>query len=390
MKRWIWGSLSLVVALGLVACESDTVIVGGGGNGNPPAAPRNLNAWYYDRAVNVTWELAPAWDGESFRVYAKRTSDANHFLIAEVTNCSGGLCSYVDVNIAAGNTYNYYVSAVNVDTGAETASDFSIDVDVPQPVPPPVPDAPEAMGLDGAIYLRWGAAATTADDFSFYRVYLSDGDDVFLLGETDSQGFLDERTLNGSTYTYFLTSVDTQGHESAGSVVASGTPRPDYHGEWVYAYSDVPGSSGFRFTDDESVIPVVDGDSPTRHFRLEVDVDGWWLVPGPEGEVHPTGVATTALKCGPGADADCAHMDVAPSSGYTTGAVGLTPQTTYAMRVVGDDGAIHYGAVRADLLGYDQDGSAIMIFDWAYQLQAGNRSLMPGNGVAPGDVQVSR
>lgn len=383
MKRWITGGFSLVVAVGLAACESDRTIVG---SGDPPAPPRNVDAWYYDRAVNVTWELHPQWDDEAFRVYGKRTSDANHFLIAEVTNCSGGLCSYVDVNIAPGFTYNYYVSAVDVNTGAETASEFSVDVTVPEPIPPPVPDATEAMGLDGAIYLQWGAGARSADDFSFYRVYLADGEDVFLLGETDSQGFLDELVVNGNTFTYFVTSVDTQGHESAGSTVASGTPRPDYHGEWIYAYSDVPESSGFRFSDDESVIPIVDGDSPGRHFRLELDADGWWLVPGPEGEVHPDGVATTQLKCGPGSDADCVDLRVAPSSGYTTGAVSLVAQTTYAMRVVGDDGQTHYGAVRADLLGFDQNGDAIMIFDWAYQLQAGNRSLMPGMPVASGDL----
>ena len=46
-------------------------------------------------------------------------------------------------------------------------------------------------------------------------------------------------------------------------------------------------------------------------------------------------------------------------------------------RVVGDDGLDHYGAMRVTLLGFDQDDAAIMIFDWAYQLQAGNPNLAP-------------
>jgi hypothetical protein len=54
----------------------------------------------------------------------------------------------------------------------------------------------------------------------------------------------------------------------------------------------------------------------------------------------------------------------------------LSPQTTYVMRVIGDDGGEHYGAMRVAMLGYDQNDHAIMIFDWAYQLQAGNPNLV--------------
>jgi hypothetical protein len=47
------------------------------------------------------------------------------------------------------------------------------------------------------------------------------------------------------------------------------------------------------------------------------------------------------------------------------------------LRVTGDDGLVHYGVIRVETLGYDQNGYALMIFDWAYQLQAGNPSLSP-------------
>ena len=59
----------------------------------------------------------------------------------------------------------------------------------------------------------------------------------------------------------------------------------------------------------------------------------------------------------------------------------MYPQTTYVLRVVGDDGALHYGTVRVTLLGFDQEGAALMIFDWAYQLQAGNPNLTPKRAV---------
>jgi hypothetical protein len=321
--------------------------------------------------------MGPGWNDEPFRVFGKRLSDTDYFFIAEVTNCSGGLCSYTDVNILPDITYEYYVAAVSL-SGLETPSDWSVEVYVPTPTPPPDPASVEVVALDNAVYLRWSNNARNAADFSFYRVYLLEGDGTsFLLGETDSEGFLDLLAANGNTYSYFATAVDDQGHESSGSVAADGTPRPDYHGEWIYAHEDVPGHSGFRFGLDELTYPILEGNSPSRHFRMEVDAEGWWLVPGPGTEVYNGFWETTALKCGVGADSDCASVEVAPLTGYTSLDMPLYPQSTYVLRVVGDDGQLHYGAIRVNLLGYDQDGAAIMIFDWAYQLQAGNPNLAP-------------
>ena len=44
---------------------------------------------------------------------------------------------------------------------------------------------------------------------------------------------------------------------------------------------------------------------------------------------------------------------------------------------VGDDGQLHYGSLRVALLGVDQDNRDVMVFDWAYQPQAGNPALAP-------------
>lgn len=370
MRRVVMGML--MGAMALVGCESDNILVPVDG----PAAPRNVDAYYYAGTVTVTWELAPGWNQEPFRVYARRVTDADYFLIAEVTNCSAGFCSYGDRNVLPGQTYEYYVAAVDTYSGLETPSEYSVEVVVPQPVPPPVPGSLRVIALDGANYVRWDAGSRDALDFSFYRVYLagSEGSD-FLLGETDSEGFLDLLAVNGESYRYFVSAVDDQGHESAGSATASGTPRPDYHGEWVYDFSDQPAFSGFRFQSDENTDPIVAGSSSDRHFRLEVDNAGWWMVPGPQAEIYPEGYATTSLKCGVAADAACTDVTLAPSFGYVAQDVGVLPQTSYVLRVRGDDGLIHYGVIRVEMLGFDQDGSAIMIFDWAYQLKADSPDL---------------
>jgi len=108
---------------------------------------------------------------------------------------------------------------------------------------------------------------------------------------------------------------------------------------------------------------------------MEVDADGWWLVPGPGAEVYDGFWETTALKCGVASDFDCFSLDTAPLTGYTSLDMPLYPQSTYVLRVLGDDGMLHYGAIRVSLLGYDQYGASIMIFDWEYQLQTGNPNL---------------
>ncbi|HSH75881.1 MAG TPA: hypothetical protein VLA09_09385 [Longimicrobiales bacterium] len=368
--------VALILGFSAAACNDDEIVVV---DTTEPAAPRALTAAYYGGAVTVEWELAPGWDGETFRVYARRVTDAAFFLIADVTSCSGGSCSYTDLNVVSGETYEYYVSAVSPTSGLETATASTVQVFVPAPTPPPVPGSPFVISLDGALYLTWDDDARGAADFSHYRVYQDAGGTSYLLGETDSEGFLDQLTANGTTYAYFVTSMDTDGHESVGSVSASGTPRPDFHGELMYDFFADPTLSGFRFQEDETTVAVGDGSNGADwDFRLETDVNGWWMVPGAGTEIHDAGF-TTALKCGVGADADCIDVHVAPASGYTSGDLPLTVESSYVFRIT-IGGVTNYGLIRVTHLGVDQAGDPIMIFDWAYQLQAGNPSLAPPAG----------
>jgi hypothetical protein len=361
--------MAAILAIG--ACDS-TVDV------DLPDAPRDVTASYYAGAVTVSWELGTDWDGEAFRIYAKRTTDAQYRLVAEVTSCAQGFCSYTDANVEAGRSYDYYVAAVSPRTGEETASDATIRVDVPAATPPPVPTGLTAVALDHANYVSWDDNARDADDFSHYRVWLrASNGSSFLLGETDSEGFLDRLAENGLTYSYFVTAMDEGGHESPGSVIVRATPRPDYTGEWLYDHFDVPTESGFRFRTSDRDEPVVSGNDAARHFRLETDADGWWLVPNTNAEINQDSWATTALKCGPQADPDCVDVARAPTSGYLRQDVEAIPQSTYVLRVRGDDGQSHYGAIRIVMLGEDQNGDGIMIFDWAYQLQPGSIELAP-------------
>ena len=374
MSRGASAGLALLVLL--TACDRGN---SGTDPGNAPPPPHNLDVYYYDGDVNVEWELDQAWDGEPFRVYARRQGDDEYQRIAEVTSCSDGFCSYADRNVTPSTTYVYFVAAVDPSSGRERDSDVSMEVTVPEFDPPPPPQELEAVGLDAAVYLRWSEDAVQDEDFSFYRVYLEDPDgEAFFLGETDSEGFIDELADNGQTYGFFVTAVDRHGHEGEGSFLAEATPRPDYHGEILRAYEDDEELSGFYFPESEEAPPVLPGDHADRDFRVEEDGDGLAIVPAPGAEVHEEGFFTSVLRCGPAADFDCQDLPQAPASGYVEEAVPLEPSHTYVVRYP-VDGGWRYGAVRAAHVGESQDGRTL-IFDWAHQLQAGNRALTPEKG----------
>ncbi len=288
-------ALVLTGAVLLAACDNDDTIFVPVAN---PAPPIGLDAGYYNRAVTVFWELSSGWNGEAFRVFSKRVEDASFLPIAEVTSCSGGNCEYTDTNILSNVTYDYFVSALDPDTGVETDSDRTVRVSVPSFTPPPVPTDLEVVALDATNYIRWNDNARSDSEFSAYRIYLlsDQGATEILLGETDSPGFLDALAENGVTSSYAVSSVDLFGHEGGISSSRQGTPRPDFTGELVYSFMDEPDLSGFRFSESDQVDPIVPGGSLARHFRLETDLSGWWLVPGPSAEVVPEGVFTTALK----------------------------------------------------------------------------------------------
>ena len=61
------------------------------GRRTPPIPPENLEGAYYDRGVDLYWELGVrAGTARAFRVYGRRTTDADYFLVAEVTSCAEG------------------------------------------------------------------------------------------------------------------------------------------------------------------------------------------------------------------------------------------------------------------------------------------------------------
>ncbi|HEX6367785.1 MAG TPA: hypothetical protein VF006_02555 [Longimicrobium sp.] len=381
-----------IAAAGLLlaaACDRDpnVVIVQ---PGEAPGMPTDLfasYAWVLEDfqngqpvgypSVQVTWLPPSDWDDEVFRVYGKRTSASGFTLIGTVTSCTDVGCVYTDRNVQPGGDYEYYVAAYDETSDLETASDFRDVVAVPATQRPLPPTGLDAVALDNAAFLRWSANPSNPNSVSKYVVYLTSVDgtaSLYQAGQTDGNGFLDQRAENGSRFGYRIATLDTLGHYSNLSAEVFASPRPDFAGELVYAFADSAAGSGFRFQANEADNPIVAGTSTSAHWRLESDLTGWRIVPLNGTQVTEFG-RTTALVCGPGADAGCTAARVAPTAGYSTAPIAVDAEYSYVFRVTGSGGQPHFAVLRVTMLGTDQNGKDLMIFDWAYQTRPNEPQL---------------
>jgi hypothetical protein len=322
-------------------------------NGEPVGSPR----------VELVWSIPSGWQGDPFRVYARRGSGA-FALIATVTSCAQGICTYVDSNVRSGETYEYFVAAFDERSRREAESG-RVSVVVPSFTLPATPTDLTVTGLDAMSFIRW--RQTGAQRF---RVLLQVGDTYFDLGETDSQSFLDDRAENGVEHRYLVAAIDTLGHFSRLSAVGIGVPRPDYHAELIYPREVNVAESGFRFVEaPETQDPIISGDSPVAQWRLET-IDGVVAI-RPLGSTRITqGTFTTALSCGPGAEPDCVDVTQAPAaSAFGDQPVAVQSANTHVFRVIGPDSRVHYAKVRVLGVTRDSQNRPVMIFDWAYQLR---------------------
>lgn len=373
MKRTLPRFTAAAALLLLAACETENVVIV---DPTRPGQPRDLYAsytWVLEGfqnaqpvgypAVDLTWLPPSQWNNEVFRVYGRRAGASGWTLMATVTSCTTAGCVYRDRNVSHGQEYDFYVAAYNGSN--ETATEFSERVAVPSLNRPAAPAGLDGVALDRAAYLRWTASGGAVSRYLVYLTRLDGTVYQYFVGNTDGNGFLDRSAANGSEFGYRIAAVDSLGHVSNLSGEVTVVPRPDYTAELVYAFGAVPAQSGFQFQADDASDPIVAGGSTAAHFRLETGSGAFRIVPLNGVQVAEFG-RTTALVCGPGADAGCVSARTAPATGYSSASIAATPEFSYVFRVPGPQGPRH-GVVRVTLLGQDQSGRDLMIFDWAFQ-----------------------
>lgn len=325
--------------------------------------------------VQLFWSLPGDWNGEVFRVYGRRSGSGDYLLIATVTSCRERQCVYTDTNVSRGQSYDYFIVAVDERRNVELGESAAVAVQVPGVDAPAVPGGLRAIPLDGGAFLMWDGVGAAK-----YRVFLQGVDDEELfveVGATDGLGYVDTRAENGGVHRYAVAGVghpDEGGYVGRLSETITVIPRPDYHAELIFTQQDSAAASGFRFRTSENDSPIVSGTSSDAQWRLEESGDGLVIVPLGATEVTD-GIFTTDLTCGPGSEGDCEYVAQAPGeSAFGDVAVAVSAGNSYVFRVtVG--GQTHYAKIRVQGDAVDGDGRRLVVFDWAYQLVPGETSL---------------
>ncbi len=227
--------------------------------------------------------------------------------------------------------------------------------------PPPVPQGVTSVTADEEVHIYWLPIDDVVGDFDTYVVYRSDyhpDTGYWEIGTTDETYFVDDSVNNGWTYYYAVSSVDYDGNLSDLSYEeVFDTPRPEGYDVQLNDSATAPGSAGWDFSSDR----VVDYRSIACDFYLEYNAgdDAFYF--------NVTDIAILIQDMGHTANLD--DVSYSPAHGWSqNGWCEVILAHTYVFRTYDN----HYAKVRVTSIGSDY-----ILFDWAYQIDEGNRELKP-------------
>ena len=171
-----------------------------------PAAPSDLAATLLaGPQVNLTW-TDNATDETGFVI--ERSDNGGAFSV--LANVAADVLSYEDMSVAAGNSYDYRVAAVNA--GGASAYAGPVNVTIPGPQAPAAPEGLEANFEDTPlIHLQWTSNSTDETGFVIQRA--TDGitfSDLTTVG-AGLTTYDDLAVAGGLTYTYQVAAFNANG-----------------------------------------------------------------------------------------------------------------------------------------------------------------------------------
>jgi fibronectin type 3 domain-containing protein len=223
-SRWVRELLLAGCFLLLAACgagadhtAASTSTADGTGADNPPAVipatPTGLSATAGAATVSLKW--AASSNAATYNVKRSVASGGPYSALA-----SPASTTYTDASAANGTTYFYVVSAV--DTMGESANSAQASATPKAQTSAPVaPTTLQATAGNAQISLTW-TASSGATSYHVKRATSSGGPYTQAATPT-STSFNDASLVNGTTYFYVVSAVDSSG-ESANSSQASATP----------------------------------------------------------------------------------------------------------------------------------------------------------------------
>ena len=234
--------------------------------------------------------------------------------------------------------------------------------------PPPVPQGVYSITGDEQVFIYWTQIDDVEGDFNRYIVYRSNDPDTgyWSIGETTDDYFTDNNVVNGHTYYYAVSSVDDGGRVSDLSYeYVFDTPRPEGYNRRLYDFNYDPDNSGW----DLSAQMVVAYNSISADFNVE------YYEPNGVFFLNVANIDTDIQDMGFTDDID--EINYSPVNGWSyLGWVEVILGHTYVIWT--DDN--HFAKVRVTAI--DLPNNSI-VFDWAYQVDAGNPELKPTVGPRP-------
>ncbi len=321
---------------------------------------------YEPEGVVLTWDAPNDSRIASFVVYSRGSTSAGWSRRAETTSYSFHDTGFPHLQ--------YFVASMD-DYGNESAASNVVTVDERNRLTSPA--SLTSTSLDRAVQLAWSANARLADPdgFDYYRVYsttysldanVCSAAYWVLEGTTISEDFLVSDLPNGAARCFAVSAVGRDGHESLWSALRADTPRPDARNEFLYARQANASLSGFRFENPASgaLGIVLAGDRTDLDFRIDRASDGTLYIEPVRSDVVMALYSTEPVE-------DLTSIDLAPvRSAFSRTSWEAVAGYAYVIEIRLADG-LHYGALRVTHVGADY-----VIFDWAYQTDAGNPELV--------------
>ncbi len=221
--------------------------------------------------------------------------------------------------------------------------------------PPFKPKGVRSITGDGQVTLVW--LANQEPDLSGYYIYRNDAPSGYFerIGVTSDTFYIDRDVENGRTYYYAVSAFDIYGNESdLSDELVFDTPRPAGEDVVLRDYHTSPSTSGWDFS-AHMVVPYND---PSCNIFYEYDTTYG---------LHFMNTANGTLIQDFGYTESLDDVDYAPEEGWSRlGWVELIVGHSYIVRTAD----MHYAKFRVTAL-----GPGYCQFDWAYQVDQGNREL---------------
>jgi len=215
-----------------------------------------------------------------------------------------------------------------------------------------------SFSLDNSVELVW--IENQEPDLRGYNIFVSNRYDgkYELIGTSHTARFTDRGAVNGQTYYYAVTAFDVSGNESDLSKdVVYDTPRPEGRNTQVFDRFIAPDRGGYDF----SLFRVLHYDTDQTDVFFEITSTGIpYLVVWDDSDIQDMGYTSNLDE-----------ITRAPQAGWnSTGDALAVEGHTYIVKTFDN----HYAKIRVTDIAPNG-----LIFDWAYQIDQGNRELLVGH-----------